>query len=345
MLGVLGLALQQLLESPKHNHRYLGAVDRQGILFIFLPEVDHVAVHHLEQVVLQKNVMVCAAAPNGTLAQDLVGLVQDDDQTALLDAADVDPLEDVPYVQTATPALGSEAREIHHADQAGVFAGQAAPDLRLAAAAGPGKHGVGPAPGQVVVGDKRRSLHGLRLADDLPRDAVADVPRGICRIFFFHIGIRFLIEDVIKPSVKFVQHFLRQVALEILHGLQRLGGQRRYPVVGRIGQQAGHHFYEIPTQGVICLRCVADDVHQNAPGGPAAAVVEKLRQFLDFGHTGLELLVGQGIEFPAFDPLVEGNGRVLDVGIRTAADDLGDAAETKAARGFFSHKIFDPLSY
>ncbi len=48
------------------------------------------------------------------------------------------------------------------ADQAGVFAGQAAPDLRLAAAAGSRKDGVGPAPSQVVVSDKRRNLHGLR---------------------------------------------------------------------------------------------------------------------------------------------------------------------------------------
>ena len=140
---------------------------------------------------------------------------------------------------------------------------------------------------------------------------------------FFHIGSRCLIEDVIEPSVKVVQHFLRQVALEILHGLQRLGGQRRYPVVGRIGQQAGHYIYEVAPQGVIRLRRVADDVQQDVPSSPAAAVVEKLRQLVNLGQTGLELRFGQGIEVAVLGHLVERDGGVLDVGIRTAAGDLG----------------------
>ena len=120
-LGVLGLSRQQPLERAQHDDRNLGTVHGQGGLSVLCAKLYHVAVHHLEQVVLEEHVVVRAAGTYSGLAEALVCLVENDDQAAASDIIRADAVKDVPQVQAPAPPVRREPGEVYHADQTGIF--------------------------------------------------------------------------------------------------------------------------------------------------------------------------------------------------------------------------------
>ena len=192
----------------------------------------------------------------------------------------------------------------------------------------------------MVVYDHGRGLDGLGLADDLLCDVVPDfLGRGHPEGFPQH-----LLADMVESFFKVFKHFFGLLAHVVLYGLYRLGGQRRYLLITRAGQQAAEQVRKVVFQLVADPRRVRQDIQQDASGGPAGAVVEELRQYLDFTQQGGVLLLAQGIEVAVLGHLGELNRGVLDVGICAVAEDLVDALNAEIARHFVSHVEFSPFS-
>ena len=71
--------------------------------------------------ILHDAVVIRAAGAHRRFAQDLVGLVKDDYQSAAADSVDIHPVEDIPQMLPAGPAFAGHPAEVDDADQPRIF--------------------------------------------------------------------------------------------------------------------------------------------------------------------------------------------------------------------------------